>query len=153
MDETEKPYWMLPRHWVERYMEMAQFVAQWSRDPSTKVGAVIVDPFTRVVQGTGYNDFPRGVRHELHRYHDRGLKYALTVHAELNAILSANSTQGCVLFVSSLFPCETCAGAIVQSGISCVYYEQNNRREWGALTDQILYEGGVKTINVDTDDY
>jgi len=102
--------------WDERFMQLARHVAMWSKDPSTKVGAVIVDEKRRVVS-LGYNGFPRGVDDSPERYADRPTKYAHVVHAELNAILNApRGVEGCTLYVT-LEPCTTCAKAIIQSGV------------------------------------
>lgn len=106
--------------WDERFIEMAEFVADWSKDPSTKVGAVIVRP-DRTIASVGFNGFARGVRDTVERLSNRELKYPLTVHAEINAILSAKEPVcGHTLYVSPLSPCTTCAGAIIQAGISKV---------------------------------
>jgi dCMP deaminase len=105
--------------WDERFMQLARHVAMWSKDPSTKVGAVVVDAKRRVI-AMGYNGFPRGVDDSPERYADRPTKYAHVVHAELNAILNAlGPVEGCTLYVT-LEPCTTCAKAIIQSGITRV---------------------------------
>lgn len=104
------------RKWDRRFMALAQHVAQWSKDPSTKVGAVIVDDRNRVI-AHGYNGFPRGVEDSPELYADREQKYPRVVHAELNAILNAlGPVEGCTLF-ATLAPCCECAKAIIQAGI------------------------------------
>lgn len=104
-------------NWDARFLSLAAHVAMWSKDPSTKVGAVVVDDLRRVV-GTGYNGFPRGVLDMEDRYADREKKYPRVVHAEVNAILNAvASVRGCTLYVTPLPTCERCAGVIIQSGI------------------------------------
>jgi dCMP deaminase len=109
----------LTAKWDNRFMLLARHVAMWSKDPSTKVGAVIVDAKRRVI-ALGYNGFPRGVDDSPERYADRPTKYAHVVHAELNAILNAlGPVDGCTLYVT-LEPCTTCAKAIIQSGIARV---------------------------------
>lgn len=111
--------------WELRFIQMAQLVASWSKDPSTKVGAVITTADRRVVS-TGYNGFARGVDDTPERLNDRTLKYPLTIHAELNAILSAaysgHPLRGCTIYVSPLHPCSQCASAIVQAGITSVVF-------------------------------
>ena len=100
-------------------MELAKHIASWSKDPSTKVGAVIVDYDRRVI-GTGYNGFPRGVNDDAARYQEKAVKYRLVVHAEANAILNAvKSVWGHTLYTTK-FPCTGCAKLIIQSGISVV---------------------------------
>lgn len=109
--------------WRKRFMEMAWYVAKWSKDPSTKVAAIIVGPDNEI-RATGYNGFPRGVADTRERYADRDTKIALTVHAECNAIFNAVRsgvcTAGCHMYVAGLPPCSICAGAIVQAGITHV---------------------------------
>jgi dCMP deaminase len=111
--------------WDRRYMELAKHVAQWSKDPSTKVGAVIVRD--NIVLGQGYNGFPRGVGDHDERYNDRSIKLKYMVHAEPNAILNAQqSVKGATLY---LWPtlgiqpcCCDCAKFVIQSGIKRVIY-------------------------------
>lgn len=126
--------------WDRRFIELARHVAQWSKDPSTKVGAVIVDPTTRSVVGMGYNGFPRGVQDTADRLNDRPTKYKIVAHAELNAILNAVApVKGCVMYVWPTFhtgfvpTCNECAKAIIQAGI----------------TEVIGYGGGVKDGQLD----
>lgn len=100
-------------------MELAELVASWSKDPSRKIGAVIVRP-DRTIASVGYNGFPRGVVDTEARYDDREVKYQLVVHAEANAILSAGeSVKGMTLY-GTLYPCCECAKLIIQSGIRTV---------------------------------
>ncbi len=101
--------------WDTRFMELALHISSWSKDPSTKVGAVIADRECRVV-GLGYNGFPRGVEDD-DRLHNRPVKYKLIVHSEANAILNANRlVDGCTLY-STKFPCSDCTKLIIQAGI------------------------------------
>lgn len=96
---------------------MCLHVAARSHDPSTQVGAVIVRP-DRTVASVGYNGFPRGVNDWPDRYEHRPTKLHMTVHAEVNAIVTAREPlDGCTLYVNPLYPCSACAGVIVQSGI------------------------------------
>jgi len=114
--------------WDEYFMGLAHLSAKRSKDPSTQVGAVIVNEEKRVV-GVGYNGFPYGCEDEEFPWGREGdlldTKYPFVVHAELNAILnSIQKLKGCTLYVS-LFPCNECAKAIIQSGISCIVYESD----------------------------
>lgn len=103
-----------------RTMKLAQDLAnENSRDPSTKVGAVILRP-DKTCASLGYNGFPRGVKDTPERYKDRDLKYKLVVHAELNAILTAREPLANYTLVSTVLPCNECAKAIIQSGLACV---------------------------------
>jgi dCMP deaminase len=101
------------------FLGLAQYVAQRSKDPSTRVGAVIVRP-DRTVASMGYNGFPRGVGDDPVRYRDRGTKYLMVVHAEQNALLTAREPLHGYTCYTTLHPCGNCAGAIIQSGIKRV---------------------------------
>lgn len=102
-------------------LEMAQHVAKLSKDPSTKVGAVIFDPKRRLVSA-GYNGFARGVADTDARLHDRDTKYRLVLHAEKNAIMFATAPlEGCTLVVTHPC-CAQCAALTIQSGIRHVVW-------------------------------
>ncbi len=118
--------------WDEYFMGLAHLSAMRSKDPNTQVGACIVNAKKRVV-GIGYNGFPTGVDDTEFPWNKEGnlyeSKYAYVVHAELNAILNANDKlDGCTLYVS-LFPCNECAKAIIQSGIRRIVYEDDKYAE------------------------
>lgn len=106
--------------WDRRFMDLSGMVASWSKDPSTKCGAVIIDDHNRVL-GIGFNGFPRRVLDLPERYDDRPTKYAMIVHAEANAILNASSSvAGCGIYTTK-FPCTGCAKLIIQAGIHRVH--------------------------------
>lgn len=110
--------------WHIRFLNLCNHIAEWSKDPSTQVGAVIVNDDKRIVS-VGYNGFPQGVEDgDLKRY-ERPVKYVFTEHAERNAIYNANrvgvSTLNCILYCNYL-PCPDCTRGIIQSGIKEVYY-------------------------------
>jgi dCMP deaminase len=134
--------------WDFRFLEMARLVAGWSKDPSTKVGAVIVRP-DRTVASVGFNGFARGVADLMLRLADRAVKYPLTIHAEENAILSAHERlEGCILY-SSMMPCGPCASRIVQAGIKHVVCEvtEDYLNRWAGsveLTKTVFSETGVR---------
>lgn len=119
--------------WITRYFRIAEQVSMWSKDPSTKVGAIIVGDKGQIIS-QGYNGFPRGVNDSEERYHNRELKYKLVVHAEMNAILNAlyngSSVVGATLYVHALPVCQECAKAIIQAGISTVYIDTNISERW-----------------------
>jgi dCMP deaminase len=116
----------LPDRWVDRFMQLAMVVASWSKDPGHRVGAVIVRP-DRTIVSLGYNGFPRGTEDYHQQLNDRATKLKRTVHAEVNAILTAREQlSGCALFVTPLYPCATCAGIIIQSGIRKLYAKMAN---------------------------
>jgi dCMP deaminase len=106
--------------WDQRYLGLARHVAGWSKDPSTQVGAVIVDWHKRVVS-LGFNGPPRNVQDSERRLHDRDVKYRITLHAEENAILFANrALHGCTIYTWPLPPCAKCASKIIQVGLNRV---------------------------------
>lgn len=114
--------------WDQYFMSMAHLAAFRSKDPNTQVGACIINRQKRVV-GLGYNGFPKGCSDDTYSWDRTGdfleTKYPYVVHAELNAILnSIQNLEGCTLYVS-LFPCNECAKAIIQSGITRVVYESD----------------------------
>lgn len=132
--------------WSMRFMELAEHVASWSKDPSTKVGCVIVDKQNRVVS-LGFNGFPRGVKDINLRYMDKETKYLFVAHAERNALDNAPlSVEGCTLY-SPLLPCNECAKSIIQKGIKkVVSYEPDEDRpnlHW-EITKKMFHEAGVQ---------
>lgn len=109
-------------NWHSRFIELARHFSTWSKDPSTQVGAVIVDS-KRLLLGQGYNGFPRGIEDDEAVLNDRPMKYLFMVHAEANAILNASSTEGATLYCTHA-PCSPCAKLIIQAGIAAVYYPE-----------------------------
>lgn len=111
--------------WDDYFMGIALLSAQRSKDPSTQVGACIVNSDKRIV-GTGYNGFPRGCSDDEFPWAREGdfgeTKYPFVSHAELNAVLNATTPlTGCSIYVA-LFPCNECAKVIIQAGITEVIY-------------------------------
>ena len=132
--------------WDDRFLSLAKEVASWSKDPSTKVGAVIVRP-DKTIASVGYNGFPRGTDDTYSTREDKLLK---TVHAELNAILSSREPlHGYTIYVTPLCPCSNCAAAIIQSGITKVVYEAASfRQEWEdsfLAAGKMFNQAGIKT--------
>ena len=115
--------------WDEYFMSVAMLSAMRSKDPNTQVGACIVNQDLKIV-GTGYNGFPKGCSDDDLPWGREGnplqTKYPFVCHAELNAILNSISRdlRGCTLYVV-MFPCNECAKAIIQSGITEVVYRDN----------------------------
>ena len=147
---------MISENWDRRFLSLAEHIAQWSKDPSTKVGAVLVNE-NRIVVGMGYNGFARGVVDSHERLTDRDLKYKFVVHAEVNAILQAGANaRGAHLYVwpSFLIPCicHECAKVACQAGVKEVvgYHPDRERAERGArwadsiaVAKAMLDESGV----------
>lgn len=139
--------------WDEYFMGMAHLAAFRSKDPNTQVGACIVNPQKRVV-GLGYNGFPKGCDDDAYSWSRQGefleTKYPYVVHAELNAILnSIQNLTGCTLYVS-LFPCNECAKAIIQSGISKVIYESDkyNGTPENIASKRMFEDAGVAYVQL-----
>jgi dCMP deaminase len=133
-------------NWDNRFLDMAKLVSTWSKDPSTKVGAVIVDPSNRLIS-VGYNGFPKGVT-DNERLLDRDKKYDIIVHAEVNAILFSNKTlDGCTMYTWPFQPCPRCAGLIIQSGIRRVVSIVNRNPRWVEdfyTAKQLLLEAKIR---------
>jgi dCMP deaminase len=131
--------------WDTRFLELSRHVAGWSRDPSTRVGAVVVRP-DKTIASVGFNGLPRGVIDSDERLHDRETKLAMTLHAEQNAILSAHERlDGCTIYVWPMPPCSHCAGAVIQAGISRVVAPMPGER-WAQscrLGRSMMWEAGV----------
>lgn len=139
--------------WDEYFMGLAHLSALRSKDPNTQVGAAIVDENHRVVS-VGYNGFPTGVSDDEFPWSREGdlltSKYAFVVHAELNAILnSQRSVRGCTIYVS-LFPCNECAKAIIQSGIKKIVYESDkyNGVDTNIASKRMLKAAGVELVRI-----
>ncbi|MFQ3307285.1 MAG: dCMP deaminase [Candidatus Midichloriaceae bacterium] len=142
--------------WDEYFMTMAYLVSMKSKDPSTRVGAVIVGEDNEI-RSTGFNGFPRGVEDKLNRYLDKEYKYLSSNHAEENAILHCArvgvSIKNCSIYTPWI-PCSRCAKSIIQVGIKEVIYdssfpgniEENQAKVWKdsiEISKEILLESGV----------
>ncbi len=141
--------------WDQYFMTMAYLVSMKSKDPSTRVGAVIVGP-DKEIRATGYNGLPRGIADREYRYNDKEYKYEAVNHAEENAILhcamNGVSAKGCVLYCQWI-PCARCTKAIIQSGIKEVVYhegfpgndpkEMKNWEKSITISNELLVEAGV----------
>ena len=110
--------------WDRRFLELASHISTWSKDPSTKVGCVVVGE-DREIRSTGFNGFPRGIEDDTERLEDRAQKYPLICHAEENAIMHAArigiSLKGNTAYVTWP-PCTRCTRSLIQAGISEVVY-------------------------------
>jgi dCMP deaminase len=107
--------------WDRRFLELAETVAGWSKDPSTKTGAVIVRPDKTVVS-LGYNGFPRRIKDDKKLYENREAKYKRVVHCEMNALISSRERiEGYTLYTWPFFSCARCVVHFIQAGIDrCV---------------------------------
>ena len=161
---------MIDEKWQRRFILRAKEYASWSKDPSTHIGAVAVEPLSKREISGGYNGFPRGIGDTKSRLENRETKYKFVVHAEANCIYNATragiSLEGAHLFVYGLPICSECAKAIIQVGITEVYMpiscvtldltrpkeDQDKFHRWmeSYETTMLLFEeAGVKVNYVD----
>lgn len=143
--------------WDRRFLALAEHVASWSKDPSTKVGAVLVGD-DNIVVGLGYNGFARGVADTDERLGNRPVKYMFVVHAEVNAILMAgDKAKGARMYVWPTFKlpnsCHDCCKTAIQAGVKeIVSYTPTEQqlekaKAWAESIDvsrQMCDEAGVK---------
>lgn len=142
------------RRWDRKYIELAKFWAELnSKDPSTKVGAVVVSADSKE-EFLGYNGFARGVEDRPERYNDRDTKYAMAVHAEVNAIIKAgHACKGGTLYVWPFLPCSKCASTSIQAGIArvvCPETPEHLKERWSEdfeLTRTLYREAGVEVVH------
>ena len=142
--------------WEEYFMAVAKLSANRSKDPSTQVGACIVSDDKKILS-LGYNGMPIGMNDENAPWDRDGeylnTKYPYVCHSELNAILNARGINltGTTLYVT-LFPCNECAKAIIQSGIKKVIYESDKYADTdGTKASKIMFdECGIEYIKYET---
>ena len=137
--------------WDEYFMGVAHLSGMRSKDPNTQVGACIVSPDNKILS-MGYNGFPKGCSDDefpWERENDKDsnlTKYPFVTHSELNAILNyrGGSLEGTKLYVS-LFPCNECAKAIIQSGIKRIVYDSDKYADTASViaSKKMLRTAGV----------
>tara|TARA_Y100001936_G_scaffold212448_1_gene220548 strand:- start:503 stop:940 length:438 start_codon:yes stop_codon:yes gene_type:complete len=141
--------------WDNRFLQLAEHISKWSKDPSTKVGCVVVGP-DREIRSTGFNGFPRGIDDSEERLTNRDLKYPLICHAEENAIMHAAriglSLKDCTAYVTWP-PCTRCARSLIQAGISEVVIPSgleipDRWREDFELSMSLMRESGLNIRSV-----
>ncbi|WP_334640154.1 dihydrofolate reductase [Mycoplasma bradburyae] len=135
--------------WDEYFMMLAKTSAMRSKDPSTQVGACVVNDKKYVI-GLGYNGMPKGLDNifpwKREDEDPSSTKYPYVIHAEINAILNTSTIiKDCTLY-TNLFPCSNCAKTIVQSGIIEVVYEDNKYEHLpdNKISTFILESAGIK---------
>ena len=137
-------------NWDNRWLEIAQLISTWSKDPSTKIAAIAVKDKRLIA--TGYNGFPRNIKDLNDRWSNKEEKYKYVVHAEMNCIYNANyhnqSLKGSTMYVVGLPVCHECAKGIVQVGVTRVvtHYDKLPLK-WSksnSITEKIFKEAGVK---------
>lgn len=137
--------------WDWRYLRLATEVAEWSKDPSTHVGAILVKD--RDVW-FGYNGFPTGVKDD-HRLNDRETKYEIIIHGEMNALLKAgNAAQGSTLYLWPFLSCSRCTVHAIQAGVKRVVFPEPTEEQlsrWGKsfqMAKDVYQEVGVELVEV-----
>lgn len=133
-------------NWDKRFMDLAKHIALWSKDRSTKLGAVIVDDNHRILS-VGYNGFPQGCDDSKESRHERPAKYLYTEHAERNAIYNAGRNgvklQGATIYVP-IPSCVDCTRAIIQTGIKKVVFglpdPEEQKRLWQTFNFDVSLE-------------
>lgn len=136
-------------YWDQWFIGLAKYISTASKDPSTQVGAVIVDKQNRVIS-TGYNGFAKGVKDLPERLQDREVKYSIVVHAEINAIVFATQPlQGATLYLYPFLSCSQCSSIIINAGIKRVVAPVNNNPRWQKsfeMSKSIYHEAGVQVV-------
>lgn len=143
--------------WDRRFLMLAWHISNWSRDPSTKVGAVAIKE--RQILATGYNGFPRGVADLSERLSDRDQKLLRTVHAEANIVAQAaqhgTSLQNATVYIWPFLPCNACCALLIQAGITRIVAPTgkipDRWRESFTTSIEMLTEAGLKLDQIDID--
>lgn len=134
------------RKWDLRFLSLARHISTWSKDPSTKVGAVIVDRDKRIIS-VGYNGFAQKTDDIGERYSNREIKLDMIIHGEINAILFAKqSLVGTTLYTWPFLPCSRCTAIVIQVGIERVVAPVNEDARWEEsfkLSQKMFAEAGV----------
>lgn len=151
---------MLSNKWHYRFMELAFLISTWSKDTSTKTGAVVIGP-DREIRATGYNGLVRGVDDNIPERMERPTKYDFFEHAERNAVynacLTGTSLKGCTMYATHA-PCTDCARAIIQAGIKTVVTnkiiidENTPKGTWRdklEYSSQMFKEAGIEYIELE----
>ena len=139
-----------------KFVPIAEAISSLSKDPSTKVGAVIIDNDSNILS-TGFNGFPRGVNDLEQRYINRDIKLKYVAHAEANAIAQAARVGakllGSSLIVTALYPCTNCAKMIIQAGIKTIYVPTMNTEStnihWHEeliMSENMFNEAGIEIV-------
>lgn len=151
---------MFSLKWHKRFFTLAATVAQWSKDPNTKVGAVLVRP-DKSIASVGFNGFPPGVRDSEDRLNTRSTKNRIVRHAEENCINFCRdedmSGHTLYLWPPNLVPCTRCSGLVIMKGIkniaiAVVKEDESFNEEWredNVLAAEMLGEAGVRIHRIE----
>ena len=135
--------------WDKRWLEIAENISTWSKDPSTQIAAIAVKDKRLIA--TGYNGFPRNIEDADYRWNNREEKYKYVVHAEMNCIYNANyhnqSLKGSTMYIVGLPVCHECAKGIIQAGVIRVVAEfKDAPLKWARsteITEKMFKEAGI----------
>ena len=135
--------------WDKRWLEIAENISTWSKDPSTQIAAIAVKDKRLIA--TGYNGFPRNIEDADYRWNNREEKYKYVVHAEMNCIYNANyhnqSLKGSTMYIVGLPVCHECAKGIIQAGVVRVVAEfKDAPLKWARsteITEKMFKEAGI----------
>ncbi len=135
--------------WDKRFLQLAQLVASWSKDPSTKTGSVIVRP-DKTVASMGFNGFPGKIEDNPCILIVREEKYKRVIHCEMNAILFARERlDGYTLYNWPFQSCARCAVHVIQAGITRVVSPADRPERWMEdmrLAEKLFKEAGVEVV-------
>lgn len=138
--------------WDARFLDLAKYNSRWSKDPSTQVGAVIIDKTNRIVS-MGYNGLPQKIPDDPDILNNRDVKYDIIIHAEINALIFAKqSIEGCILYTYPFLPCSRCTSIFIQAGIAKIIAPKNKIERWEAnlgLTRAMLDQAKIEYIEYD----
>jgi dCMP deaminase len=154
--ELKMPY--IRKDKAKQYFKLAQVQADiFSKDPSTKVGAILLAPDSLQVLSLGYNGMPRGILETVEQRWERPIKYRYVEHAERNALYNAcrhgTPIEGAIAVVT-LFPCTDCTRALIQSGVKCIVTQKPDLtcQRWGedfTISMEMIQETNMECIYVD----
>lgn len=138
--------------WDLRFIEQAEQIKTWSKDPRRQVGCVLVR--NKRILSSGYNGFPRNVLDSAVRLNNKSFKNQIIVHAEVNAVIQAAlhgiSTEGSTAY-STYHPCTQCASTLINAGVTKIVcpsysFSPESRRENFKTASDILLESGVPVL-------
>lgn len=146
--------------WDEYFLRICDVVALKSKDDSSKIGSIIVNPYDNDILATGYNGFPRGIDDTIESRNERPKKYKYTIHAEKNCVIQAAnkgiSVDGMILYLnfSAFNICSDCAKTLIQAGIREVRGNATNIlgsrwNEDSEYSHSMFGEAGVRMVDLD----
>lgn len=140
------------RKWDERFLNVAKLISSWSKDPSTKVGAIAVSSHRRIL-AQGYNGLPAGIDDDKFNMNDRISKYEMIIHAESNVIYNACnsgvSLKLTTIYIYGMFPCPECIKAMAQVNVARIVFRLGFSKNTGVwktrfdLSREIMHDLGI----------